>query len=507
MIVTAPGYQSIRIVLSPRAPRKVSRQHHQEAGTWLTPLLASAAGTVLLLVKSRHGSTPFQAAMAFALVAIPCFAYADWRRTRRSQIPLFAVLAAAHTVFYCCSIFWTDLLDEPAGKTATAVLGMALSGVCGLFIGMRLGASQLVVRRVNLPDVPSDTHNWWLIRAIAGCQAIVPFLPVGSGGDFRQLIAIALSFIPLVAFLILWDATLRGKATSIDKVLVVVFLAASVVGGLASGWLGSCVGTFVLASIAFVRVRRRIPVIPLAGIVLAMLFLQGGKSAFRERYWYGTDGAGPVEKARFWIEKSAERLMAFTVQPGGDAFRDSFEEPLLTRSSLVTEAATVYERTPSAVSYQYGATYEYLLITLIPRFLWPDKPSVNDSNRLYQLSYGVTQQEDLDHVAIGAGLIPEAYMNFGWIGIPLVMCLAGVILGVFERIFLGQHAGTFASAVGLAYVLQLLSLNGQAAAYFGGMIQIIGLTMVIFLPGLRFQVRSSPARLQWRARPRSEVLA
>jgi Na+/H+ antiporter NhaA len=87
------------------------------------------------------------------------------------------------------------------------------------------------------------------------------------------------------------------------------------------------------------------------------------------------------------------------------------------------------------------------------------------------------------------------------------MCLAGVILGVFERIFLGQHAGTFASAVGLAYVLQLLSLNGQAAAYFGGMIQIIGLTMVIFLPGLRFQVRSSPARLQWRARPRSEVLA
>jgi hypothetical protein len=461
----------------------------------------------LLLLQSRREYTQLQAAMAFALVAIPCYAYAHWRRTRRSQIPLFAVLAAAHTVFYGFGVFWTDLLDESTDSTATAVLGMALLGVCGLFIGMRAGVSPALVRRVSLPDVPADPHNWWLIRTIAAFQVFVPFLPVGSGGDFRQVIAIVLSFIPLVAFLILWDAALRGNAAAIDKLLIVIFLAASIVGGLASGWLGSCVGTFVLASIAFVRVRRRLPLIPLAGIVLAMLFLQGGKSAFRERYWYGSDDAGALEKSEFWIEQSVQRLTAFTGQPGGEAFRDSFGAPLLTRSSLVTEAATVYEHTPSAVPYQYGATYKYLLITLIPRFLWPCKPSVNDSNRFYQLSYGVTQQEDLDHVAIGAGLIPEAYMNFGWVGIPLVTCVAGLILGVFERIFLGQRAGVFATAVGLAYVLQLLALNGQAAAYFGGMIQIIGLTIAIFLPGLRFKARNSSTRLHWRVRPHSEVLA
>jgi hypothetical protein len=178
---------------------------------------------------------------------------------------------------------------------------------------------------------------------------------------------------------------------AIDKLLVVIFLTASIVAGLASGWLGSCVGTFVLASIAFVRVRRRLPVIPLAGIVLAMLFLQGGKSAFRERYWYGSDDAGALEKAQFWIEKSVERLTAFTGQPGGEAFQDSFGEPLLTRSSLVTEAATVYEILLRPCPINTVRLIEYLLITLIPRFLWPNKPSVNDSNRFYQLSYGVTQ--------------------------------------------------------------------------------------------------------------------
>ena len=80
------------------------------------------------------------------------------------------------------------------------------------------------------------------------------------------------------------------------------------------------------------------------------------------------------------------------------------------------------------------------------------------------------------------------------------MFLAGVILGVFERVFLSRHAGVFASALGLAYVLQLLALNGQAAAYFGGMIQIVGLTILIFLPGLRFPKRTG--HLRWRVRLR-----
>jgi hypothetical protein len=52
--------------------------------------------------------------------------------------------------------------------------------------------------------------------------------------------------------------------------------------------------------------------------------------------------------------------------------------------------------------------------------------------------------------------------------------------------------------VGLAYVLQLLELNGQAAAYFGGMVQIIGLTFIIFLPILHFANRASPAPTSWR---------
>jgi TM2 domain-containing membrane protein YozV len=480
----------IRIALTLPARKATARG---DSWSWVAPLVTSLAATAVLFAGSRRSWTHLQALLAFWSVAMPCFAYAEWRRTRRTQIPLFAVLAAAHMVFYSVSVFWTNILTDSEAFTSTAVLLLANSGVFGLMIGMRLGASGIAPGRVRLPDVPADIHDWWLIRVITACQVVVPFLPVGKGGDFRQVLVIVISFIPVVAFLILWDAMLRGRATGIDKALVALFLASSVLAGLATGWLGGCIGNLVLAGIAYVRVRRRLPLLPIAALIAVMLFLQGGKPAFRERYWYGTENASAFTKAKFWIEMSAERLTTMRSQPGGEGLRESIE-PLLTRSSVVKESATVYENTPSAVPFQHGATYGYLLVTLIPRFLWPCKPSVNDANRFYQLSYGVTQQQDLDHVAIGAGLIPEAYMNFGWVGVPVIMCLAGVILGVFERVFLARDAGAFASAVGLSYVLQLLSLNGQAAAYFGGMIQIVGLTILIFLPGLRFRKRSHRLR-------------
>src|SRR2546430_11574602 len=46
-----------------------------------------------------------------------------------------------------------------------------------------------------------------------------------------------------------------------------------------------------------------------------------------------------------------------------------------------------------------------------------DKPSANDANRFYQMSYGITAEEDLEHSSFGAGLLVESYINFSWFGV------------------------------------------------------------------------------------------
>ena len=269
---------------------------------------------------------------------------------------------------------------------------------------------------------------------------------------------------------------LRGKGTGVDRALVVIFLASSIFAGLVTGWLGGCVGTLVLASIGFVRVRRRVPAIPVASIVLAMVFLQGGKSAFRERFWYQNEQAGAFKKARYWIEMSVERSV---VQGLGRGCRGACIDAVVAgkgvgdglREYAVAGALSIWlelrvpvdhaDPTIPVAGQTVGESTQPLLSGCLRRDAGRrSRPRRHrrraDSGGLYEFRLGGN--------SAGHGA-------------------AGIVLGIFERVLLGRNAGTFASAVGLANVLQLLALNGQAAAYLGGMVQIVGLTIMIFLPG------------------------
>ena len=142
------------------------------------------------------------------------------------------------------------------------------------------------------------------------------------------------------------------------------------------------------------------------------------------------------------------------------------------------------------MQFQYGKTYSYLAITLIPRFIWPDKPSVNDANRFYQVAYGITTSEDLDSVSIAVGFLVESFINFGWFGDAFVMFLIGMILGLFERVLLAGGAGMLFNGIGMSMVFLLTAAELQAAQYIGGLIQPMVLALVIFAPVVRFRSKA-----------------
>ena len=43
--------------------------------------------------------------------------------------------------------------------------------------------------------------------------------------------------------------------------------------------------------------------------------------------------------------------------------------------------------------------------------LWPDKPSVNEANRFYQVAYGVARKTISTWLRSGIGVLTEAYIN------------------------------------------------------------------------------------------------
>lgn len=100
----------------------------------------------------------------------------------------------------------------------------------------------------------------------------------------------------------------------------------------------------------------------------------------------------------------------------------------------VKKTAVLMDVVPSEVPYTYGSTYFLWIISPIPRSVWPDKPVVRIGGLLGSAVYGTR-----DSNGIPPGFVGEAYLNFGWLGIPLVSLLFGAgIRQFYEKI--GKHS-------------------------------------------------------------------
>jgi hypothetical protein len=74
-------------------------------------------------------------------------------------------------------------------------------------------------------------------------------------------------------------------------------------------------------------------------------------------------------------------------------------------------ASAVMINVPEQIPYFYGETFVQALYALVPRYFWPEKPSLNEANL-------VTQWVMPDDSGFNpTGTLAEFYMNFGFLGV------------------------------------------------------------------------------------------
>jgi hypothetical protein len=402
-------------------------------------------------------------------------------------------------------------INEPVGhelssETITLALLMALIGVCALWLGMRLGIAKLMVPRTRLSlELTNSKLNY--VRAVLILGSLLslsdtPLQLAGEGG--RQLVGIMISLVPILAFAILFRNFIRGESARVDKILVFGFLLVRLMGGLSTGWLGVSAAILAICGSIYLMEMRRIPRWALVFVVLFTLFFQVGKDDFRKEYWQSSgqeaqlEQGGKVERIAFWAQNSFDKWNEALSDSSGESLRRALN-PSVSRISLLNQSANVIEQTPSVVPYQYGWLYSYMAITWIPRFVWPDKPSMSEANQYYQVAYGLTTEEDLNKVAISVGLLTEGFINFGWAGVVGIMFLAGIFFDFYQRTFLASTSGALMTAIGVILIPQFLSVEAQLAQYLGGIAQQVVVTLIVMLPiislhGSRRRGLSQPAR-------------
>jgi hypothetical protein len=217
-----------------------------------------------------------------------------------------------------------------------------------------------------------------------------------------------------------------------------------------------------------------------------ILFFQPAKNEFRSRFWRGDSSASHFERVTFWVNHSWRIWNIAIADPSGQGARD-LAGNTLNRFSLLQQTANVLELTPQVVPYQDGRLYSYMAITLIPRFVWPEKPSVNDANRWYQVSYRLTSPKELAGVSIAGGILAESYINFGWFGPLLVMFPLGIFLELFNRTFLCHTSGLLPNSLGVVLLPHLIGIDAQLAQYVAGLAQQVAIALVVLIPELKFR--------------------
>ena len=246
--------------------------------------------------------------------------------------------------------------------------------------------------------------------------------------------------------------------------------------GLMTGMLENTLMPLVLLLAVRWHATRRIPWLAiLAGFVL-YLVLNPAKFEYRRQVWFSGQEYGIGQRLEVWSSAVDQELAAARQEEAWEeTVRDS-----LARFDLVHKFAHVREMTPTYIPYYNGESYSYFLYTWVPRMLWPDKPAASESNDRLDVDYGL--KYEAQPVTIGIGQLPEAYANFGVIGIAVVMALQGLVFAVLDVVLNSPRSdgGRAIYLVIMAYFLN--GIGSSAAVLFGALVQQVLASAVLLRP-------------------------
>jgi len=155
----------------------------------------------------------------------------------------------------------------------------------------------------------------------------------------------------------------------------------------------------------------------------------------------------------------------------------------------------VTRKTPDHIGYLMGYTYKSIPAMIVPRILWPEKPSTMDINNYLVVKYEWLPPFLVGKVAVSPGLMDEAFMNFGLTGVVFVM----LTLGVFIR-WLTTNLGDPQKGFGWQLALIGFMTSGglmvtwTAQSYLAGLWQTVLFIAALYWPARKRHKKKDEGR-------------
>jgi hypothetical protein len=202
----------------------------------------------------------------------------------------------------------------------------------------------------------------------------------------------------------------------------------------------------------------------------------------RDRYWGEAEqgAVAPTAYPKFFLEW----LLASWDELGAPEKEE--KTSLLERASLMQ--LLLYEQTLSnTVPFMDGETYVIVPQLMIPRILYPNRPTTHEGTYRLNIHYGFQTKEQTETTTLGFGLLNEAYANFGLVGMALLAIVLGLYYGTVEHWAVSSPLlsarGLFAIVVASFSFQTEFAAGVYAAALFQSLIALF--LLCVFIMRLR----------------------
>jgi hypothetical protein len=461
-------------------------ESHPGGQAKLWHIYALFCGLLQLVPIALYAYDAFEFPLPKTLLAIQIIVvclYPTFRYLTEEKIypPIFPLVCLSYAYLFGVPVFTCyPLMEVVVGWTALsdadviAALALSLLGACSLITAYYVfGNPRIQSRLPEIRLVPSKNKAFIHSIAVFMLYPLLSSLRPTIQQDYPQVLSIVnlLDNQMLVAIgLMSWLVYSTSKPRLMHKVFLCVLVAFQLFIGFSSTVLElPLVGICIVLIIKWTYTRR-FPMTLMIIVMAVIFFLQPVKVEVREQNWFGdsAQSVSPIDKAGLWISRATE--FWGDALSGNRTISDSTSKTL-SRSDFIHQFAYVHSLTPSVIPYQYGQTYTFFLVSLVPRVLWPEKPVAN-ANAFFGVTYGITTEEGAERSNFGVSLVGESFINFGIVGVMLIMMLQGALMKCLESIFGGANSGAGAQAVFLSCSIWFLNGVGSSAEImFGGILQ------------------------------------
>lgn len=396
--------------------------------------------------------------------------------------------------------YFMTFIDDPEYNLPLSLVYVAV-GFLGLWLGYSLPVGRYIAEKVErrLPDWKWSSSDMWLpgtvlllagiaVNLIGFVQGIMGFQRITEIGVFDSALFFLLTMVG-IGYIALWFGIFTAERRTGTFYLVLAAVIAFIPIRLAL--LASRAGLFIsIVPIAMAfgysgrRLRPRMALLFGSMVVLAVFFGAVYGTAFRN-----IKGSEAKVNAGDYIGLVADTVDYLTTQNTVSLVGDSLQalaDRIDNLSSLAVVVANYEKLAPYEASYGLqNNIINDAMTSLVPRFVWADKPGTSDA-RAYSDLYFNYGENSFAITPFG-----DLLRNFGPIGVPLGMIVLGVYLRLIYRLLIETPFPAIWKKVAYFPLLTAISYEGFYATILPGVIRTI-FVVVLSLLVCRFLIRSRP---------------